>query len=76
MSNAAKVVEHMTVYGSDGGRVGTVDKVEGDRIKLTKNDPEANGEHHLIPVAWVQTVDSAVRLSKEAAAAKREWLDG
>jgi hypothetical protein len=30
--------EHMEVIGADGGHVGTVDKVEGSRIKLTKKD--------------------------------------
>ena len=38
---ASKVREHMKVVGSDMQPVGTVDKVEGDRIKLAKNDPEA-----------------------------------
>ncbi len=37
----------MEVVGSDGGHVGTVDKVEGDRIKLTKrDDPDGSGQHH------------------------------
>ena len=31
-ANASKVKEDMQVVGSDGGLVGTVDKVEGDRI--------------------------------------------
>ncbi len=36
--------EHMEVIGADGGHVGTVDKVEGDRIKLTKkDDPDGSG---------------------------------
>jgi len=30
--------EHMEVIGADGGHVGTVDKVEGSRIKITKKD--------------------------------------
>ena len=30
------IKEHMEVIGADGVHVGTVDKVEGDRIKLTK----------------------------------------
>lgn len=39
--------EHMEVVGSDGGHVGTVDKVEGGRIKLTKrDDPDGSGQHH------------------------------
>ena len=44
-----KVDEHMDVVGSDGAHVGTVDKVRGDRILLTKNDADAGGRHHSIP---------------------------
>jgi hypothetical protein len=45
--HASQIREHMEVVGSDGGHVGTVDKVEGDRIKLTKrDDPDGSGQHH------------------------------
>src|ERR687890_2862276 len=41
--HAGQVQEHMEVVGSDGGHVGTVDHVEGDRIKLTrKDDPDGS----------------------------------
>jgi hypothetical protein len=30
--------EHMEIVGSEGKHIGTVDKVEGERIKLTKTD--------------------------------------
>ena len=33
-----EIKEHMEVIGADGVHVGTVDKVEGGRIKLTKKD--------------------------------------
>jgi hypothetical protein len=32
----AEIKEHMEVIGADGVHVGTVDRVEGRRIKLTK----------------------------------------
>ena len=44
-----RVDEHMEVVGSDGAHVGTVDKVRGDRILLTKSDKDAGGHHHSIP---------------------------
>jgi len=69
------VEEHMDVVGSDGEHVGTVDKVRGDRILLTKNDADAGGRHHSIPSSWLQTVDSKVTLSKSAADAKKAWRD-
>ena len=70
-----KVDEHMDVVGSDGAHVGTVDKVRGDRILLTKNDQDAGGHHHSIPSSWLQTVDTKVTLSKTADEAKKHWRD-
>lgn len=69
------VKEHMDVVGSDGSHVGSVDKVRGDRILLTKNDPEADGHHHSIPSSWIATVDTNVTLSKSADEAKKHWRD-
>lgn len=73
MVNTSNIREHMEVFGSCGNRLGTVDHVQGNSIKLTKNDPQAGGQHHFIPVDWVQSVDSAVRLNKDCGQAKREW---
>lgn len=40
MNNMAeKIRERMNVVASDGSHVGTVDHVDGDRIKLTRSDP-------------------------------------
>jgi hypothetical protein len=70
-----RVTEHMEVLGSDGTHVGTVDKVRGDRIILTKNDTDAEGRHHSIPSRWIQTVDDKVNLRKTAEEAKDHWRD-
>jgi hypothetical protein len=70
-----QVAGHMDVVGSDGSHVGTVDKVRGDRIILTKNDQDAGGRHHSIPSRWIQSVDDKVTLRKTADEAKREWRD-
>jgi hypothetical protein len=70
-----KVTEHQEVVGSDGAHVGTVDKVRGDRILLTKNDVDAGGQHHSIPSSWVQSVDDKVTLTKSADEAKKAWRD-
>ena len=52
--------EHAEVTGADGVHVGTVDHVDGDRIKLTRKD-EAHGQskdhHHYLPLAGVASVD-------------------
>jgi hypothetical protein len=70
-----RVNEHMEVVGSDGEHVGTVDKVRGDRILLTKNDSDAGGHHHSIPSRWIQSVDDKVVLRKSAAEAQAAWKD-
>ena len=73
MANASQIREHMDVVGSDGQHVGTVDKVEGDRIKLTKNDPQAQGQHRYIPLDMVESVQqNAVRLNMTAEQARQQ----
>ena len=69
------VAEQMEVLGSDGSHVGTVDKVRGDRIVLTKSDQDAGGRHHSIPSRWIQSVEDKVTLRKTAEEAKAEWRD-
>ncbi|RWN53844.1 MAG: DUF2171 domain-containing protein [Mesorhizobium sp.] len=67
MTDAASIREHMEVIGADGVHVGTVDKVEGRRIKLTKRDSGEGahrGHHHFIPLSLVAEVEGQkVRLS-------------
>jgi hypothetical protein len=66
--------EHMEVVGADGVHVGTVDHMEGaDQVKLTKTDEDAGDEHHFIPLAWVDHVDSKVHLKQSGAEAKARW---
>ena len=66
--------EKMKVIGSDEQPVGTVDKVEGDRIKLARNDPQAGGQHHYIPADWVDHVEGdQVCLRQRAQDARMQW---
>jgi hypothetical protein len=70
----ANIQEHAEVLSSDGQHVGTVDKVSGERIILTRSDPEAGGHHHWIPTSWVANVDGdKVRLSRTHDDAQRHW---
>lgn len=67
------IKKHMTIVGADGVHVGTVDHLDGERIKLTKADsPQAAGgegaRHHYLPAGLVASVDGdTVRLSATAA---------
>ena len=64
------IAEHMEVIGADGVHVGTVDKVEGNRIKLTRKDSgegSHKGHHHFIDKGLVAGVEgNKVRLSANA----------
>lgn len=70
MGDFSTIREHMEVVGADGVHIGTVDKVESDRIKLTKADSGLGGHeghHHFIGRALVADVEGDnVRLSANA----------
>src|ERR1035437_8325204 len=72
-SEMTEIKEHMEVIGADGVHVGTVDKVEGNRIKLTKKDSgegSHKGHHHYIDRGLVAGVEGdKVRLSATGAVA-------
>ena len=70
MVDTTKIAEHMEVVDSDGVHVGTVDHLDGDRIKLTKKDSgegSHKGHHHFIDLSLVAEVEGErVRLSANA----------
>ena len=78
MTDANAIREHMEVIGADGVHLGTVDRVDGDRIKLTKADSSVQmegaeggahaGHHHYISLGLVAAVEgNQVRLSATGA---------
>ena len=71
MTDLSTIREHMEVVGADSVHLGTVDKVEGDRIKLTKGDSGSHRDHHhYVSGALVAAVEGdRVRLSANADAA-------
>lgn len=46
MADLSSISEHMEIIGADGVHIGTVDKVEGSRIKLTRADSGSHEDHH------------------------------
>ncbi len=69
---AADIQDHQDVYASCGTKIGRVDHVEGDVIKLTKND-SPDGRHHLIPLSWVAKVHDHIHLNKNSSEVKSQW---
>ena len=68
--------EHMEVVGNDDQHIGTVDKVAGDRIILTKSDPESGGAHHSISCSDIDRVEGErIILDCKAEDARHRWRD-
>lgn len=80
MADLSQIQPHMEIFGADGVRLGTVDAVEGGRIKLTKQDSGSHKHHHhYIAGGLVAAVEGdRVRLSANAdnAALLEEEADG
>ncbi|HWU50155.1 MAG: DUF2171 domain-containing protein [Asticcacaulis sp.] len=70
MVEATQIKEHAEVIGADGVHVGTVDHIDGRRIKLTKRDSgdgSHKGHHHYIDLGLVADIEGdKVRLSANA----------
>ncbi|WJR66645.1 DUF2171 domain-containing protein [Neorhizobium sp. CSC1952] len=69
MIDAERIKEHAEVIGADGVHVGTVDRIEGGRIKLTRKDSgegSHKGHHHFVPLDLVVDIEGdTVRLSAD-----------
>jgi hypothetical protein len=71
MVDLTQLREHMEVIGADGVHIGTIDKIDGNRIKLTRKDSGSHPRHHhYLSTGLVAGIDGdAVRLSANADAA-------
>ena len=67
MSSIDQVREHMQVIDAEGTPLGKVDRIEGDKIKLTRDssgEGSHEGHHHFIPAGLIAGVEGdTVRLS-------------
>ena len=69
MGSFEDIREHMEVIGADGVHLGTVDRVEGNRIKLIRADSGVahTDHHHYIAKGLVAAVEGdKVRLTARA----------
>ena len=71
--DTSQIKDHMEVVGSDGAHVGIVDHLDGDKIKLTHHDSNADGKHHFLPLTAIAKVDEFVTLSMTADEAIAQW---
>ncbi|TCZ61336.1 DUF2171 domain-containing protein [Roseicella aquatilis] len=69
MTTTGEIHPHMEVVGSDGGHVGTVDRMELGHVRLTRrDDPDGRGRHHhTLPLRVIDRVEAGrVRLTVTA----------
>ncbi len=72
MAIADQIVPKLEVLSADRQKVGIVDHLDGDRIKLTRHD-SSDGQHHYIPLSWVDHVDAHVHLNVPATTVFAGW---
>ena len=65
------IQHHMSVRGLDGEDVGSVDRVEGDYLKVEGGD----GNPHWIPDGYVMRVEQYVHLNVNADEVQAVWRD-
>ena len=69
--DTSKIKEHMPIVCSEGVQFGTVDHLDGNAIKVTKDE---QGQHHWIPLSWVTRVDEHVHIDRPGEQAMQEWF--
>jgi hypothetical protein len=71
-----QIRQHMEVVGNDDQHVGKIDRVAGDRIILTRSDPESGGAHHSLSCSDIDRVEGdRVILDCSADEARNRWRD-
>jgi len=61
-----QIAQHMEVVDPSGQHLGTVDHIDGDRIKLARKD-SPDGQHHYVQLSQVEGIEGGkIRLSSGA----------
>ncbi|WP_261665200.1 DUF2171 domain-containing protein [Deinococcus sp. Marseille-Q6407] len=66
-----RITKHMPVLCAEGKQHGVVDHLDGDYIKLIKDDA---GQHHWLPLSAVDHVDEHVHLNLNHEQVSQQWL--
>lgn len=66
------IKNHMEVVTSDSTLLGIVDHVDANQtLKLTK---DRQGQHHWIPLDWVEDINTRVHLDRSSQQAHQHWM--
>ena len=66
--------EHMEVVSSDGENIGTIETIDGTRLKLTRTDAPDGMHHHILTELIHRVEGDKVLLRKPAEQVRREWI--
>jgi len=72
LADRSRITPHMDVIAAGGEKIGRVDHLEADRIKLTKQD-SPDGQHHHVPLVWIDHIDAHVHLNKRQSEVIAGW---
>lgn len=71
-ADTGRIADHMDVIASDGIKIGTVDHLDGENIKLAKTT-SPDGMHHFVSLAEVNHVDTHVHLNRTSQEVRANW---
>jgi hypothetical protein len=70
MIDTSRIKPHMPVVASNATELGKVDHVEGKSLKLVR---DAQGQHHFIPLDWIDSVDDKVHINRPGDQVMKQW---
>jgi hypothetical protein len=70
MTSPARIQKHMDVVSSKSEPLGMVDHIDGSTLKLAR---DVVGQHHFVPLTWVDFIDEKIHLKRSAAEVERLW---
>jgi hypothetical protein len=70
MTNPARIQKHMDVVSSKSEPLGIVDHLDGSTLKLSR---DVVGQHHFVPLTWVDYIDEKIHLKRTAKEVERLW---
>jgi hypothetical protein len=70
MINPSHIQKHMDVVSSRDEPLGSVDHVQGSSVKLVR---DVLGQHHLVPIGWIERIDDKIHLTHSAEEVERLW---
>jgi hypothetical protein len=70
MINPTQIQKHMDVVSSQNEPLGSVDHVQGSAVKLVR---DVLGQHHFVPITWIESIDDKIHLKRSAEEVERLW---